>query len=63
MKECGGIVVWRDVEGWLCGGMWRDGCVEGCGGMVVRRNVEGWLCGGVWRDDCEVLLLQLCISF
>ena len=33
----------KDVEGWLCGGVWRDGCEEGCGGMVVRRDVDGWL--------------------
>ena len=42
-EGCRGMVVRRDVEGWLCGGMWRDGCEEGCGGMVVRRDVEGWL--------------------
>ena len=30
------------VEGWLRGGMWRDGCEEGCGGVIVR-DVEGQL--------------------
>ena len=33
-EGCGWMVVKRDVEGWLCGGVWRDDC-EGCGGMVV----------------------------